>query len=136
MNVRSLLYISESLLPCDSSEMQIVGLVMRSRRYNLRRHITGALLYTGTYFAQVIEDPVEEVSVLAARIAIDQRHENYMVVQDVMLEARRFPRWSLAYAGPSLYVTGMVVGALQAAPGSGSTAAVLIRWMQECALED
>ena len=54
--------------------------------------------------AQVLEGPQASNEALMRSIAADGRHRDVTVVETIPLRERRFPDWSMAYSGPSLYV--------------------------------
>ena len=101
----SLLYISRSALSPRDAAKGVEQIVATSVARNLTLGITGALLFTGEHFAQVLEGPEESVDVLMADICRDPRHADVLVVDRHALEQRRFPDWSLAYFGPSQFVS-------------------------------
>ena len=54
--ILSVLYVSRSLIPVDGdAERRTNELVDAAVKKNVELHITGALIYTGTDFAQYIE---------------------------------------------------------------------------------
>lgn len=106
-----LLYISESRLHLlEQPDMD--GLVARSLIKNAELNITGALLFTGSRFAQVLEGPAEPLDSVMAAITVDVRHENIMIFDRAPIAARRFTEWSMAYDGRSDYVSRQVLNLL------------------------
>lgn len=101
----SLLYISRSALLPSEAAKGVEQIVATSVTRNLTLGITGALLFTGEHFAQVLEGKGESVDILMADICRDQRHEDVLVVDRHALKQRRFANWSLAYFGPSQFVS-------------------------------
>lgn len=79
-------------------------IVATSRANNPGLALTGALLFTGEYFAQVLEGPAASIDRLMARVSKDPRHDQLIVVAREPITARRFGRWSMAYSGPSQFV--------------------------------
>ncbi len=104
MNLTSLLYVSTSNLPSSATEEAVAAIVATAARHNGRHGLTGALLFTGAHFAQVLEGPESEIDRLMARVETDTRHANVMVVDRSPLKARRFGDWGMAYMGPSQFV--------------------------------
>lgn len=104
MSELGLLYVSESRLLTNSAQFDVEKLVEGARSRNLRLNITGALLYTGRFFAQRIEGPAEVVEMLIRDIKQNSRHHQVRVAQIEPLIHRRFARWSMAYSGPSIFV--------------------------------
>ena len=61
--------------------------------------VTGALLYTGGYFCQVMEGDPEYLEQLFERIQCDKRHQDCKLLTFEPIEARRFGDWSMALVG-------------------------------------
>lgn len=104
-----LLYVSESRidpLDLDSCVSQIVA-VAQIRNAGLA--LTGALLFTGTHFAQILEGSTESIAQLMSSLHDDPRHANIVVVDRLPVEVRQFPDWQMAYFGPSQFVSRHVV---------------------------
>lgn len=80
-------------------------IVATARVFNPTVGITGALLYTGAHFAQIIEGDEAAISELIAAIVRDERHTNVTIAARGPLAERRFPDWSMAYNGPSQFVS-------------------------------
>jgi len=80
------------------------GLVTHASRRNSESGITGALVYSGTRFAQTLEGPGDAVEDLFERIRSDDRHILEAETGCEFIDYREFKRWSLCYAGPSLFV--------------------------------
>lgn len=70
-----------------------------SRRNNAEQGITGALLYTDGWFAQVIEGPGSAVETVFEWIVLDDRHTDIRVLYLKAIEERSFASWSMAFAG-------------------------------------
>lgn len=104
MGIRCLLYVSESCLKWPEDAKEVDDIVSIARRKNEARSVTGALIYTRTHFAQVLEGDHDSVDQLMSSIGRDTRHRNIRIVSDLPIAARHFPRWTMAYSGPSFYV--------------------------------
>lgn len=104
MGIRCLLYVSESCLSWPQDQHEVDDIVAVARCRNEQLSITGALIYTRTHFAQVLEGEGTALDSVMASIARDPRHRNIHVVADDPLAARYFPDWTMAYSGPSFYV--------------------------------
>ena len=102
MTLVSLLYISKSLVPSPEAEAAVATIVAQASEHNATLGITGALIFTGGMFAQWLEGEEGAVGDLMARIRQDARHTDVTVVIEGRADARRFGRWSMAYAGPSM----------------------------------
>lgn len=100
----SLLYLSTSKLDPASAERDVLALVAESKTRNEARGLTGAMIFTGTHFAQVVEGEDEAVNTLLDTLRADPRHANLIVVNRSPLTVRRFADWNMAYSGPSQFV--------------------------------
>lgn len=99
----SLLYVSKATPAADADD-RVQAIVDVSIPRNAALNVTGALVFTGPYFAQVLEGPEEGVEELMVSIRRDRRHWDVDVVEIVEIPARRFPGWSLAYSGSASFV--------------------------------
>jgi hypothetical protein len=55
-------------------------------------------------FAQILEGPPDAIAELKRCIQADNRHSDIRTIEIGQLKTRRFSDWSLAYAGPSVFV--------------------------------
>jgi hypothetical protein len=78
------------------------GILGTARRCNKANNITGALLYTASGFAQVLEGPRELVERTFERISADPRHADVTVLSFTPTERRSFPDWSMGFSGQML----------------------------------
>ncbi|ACB24558.1 MULTISPECIES: BLUF domain-containing protein [Methylobacterium] len=100
----SLLYVSRRLAtPAD-----IRDIVETSRVRNARLQVTGALVASRNRFAQILEGPRAALDALMDSIRRDRRHTEVEVVMHADIERRRFPEWTLAYSGTSVFVDGLI----------------------------
>lgn len=93
LDIRQTFYISRS----RATPAQLEDILARARQANASRGVTGALLYTGGHFAQVLEGPGEALAATMAGIALDPRHECVRRLIDSPLPERRFAAWSMAF---------------------------------------
>ncbi|WP_373488101.1 BLUF domain-containing protein [Blastomonas sp.] len=104
MALTSVLYISRSTIPAAEAERVVGRIVATAVACNPPVGLTGALLFTGTHFAQVLEGTADAIDDLLANIRKDPRHDQMLVVDRSALAERRFADWSMAYFGPSQFV--------------------------------
>ncbi len=83
----------------EAQEREIQSILRASRRNNPLYGITGALLFTGTGFAQVLEGHRESVERLFERIGADPRHADVAVLSLTPTEKRSFPAWAMGFRG-------------------------------------
>jgi len=100
-NLYSLAYISKNTIKGNSEEveLEIEVILSTAKRNNPSMEITGALLYSGGYFCQVIEGPEEAVEDLFETIQMDDRHGSVTVLHFEPIDRRGFGEWAMALAG-------------------------------------
>jgi hypothetical protein len=98
------MYISTATIPRADAAKAIDAIVAVSRGRNAALHVTGALIFSGDIFAQIIEGPAEAIAELRASISRDGRHGEILTVADGEQDRRELADWSLAYSGTSLFV--------------------------------
>ena len=108
----NLTYVSECRIAGSETVSEIELILACANERNARDKITGVLLFTGRHFAQTLEGAAPEVDGLFASIGRDWRHAVLAVVDRRVVVARKFPHWSLSYAGPSLFVAATVARGL------------------------
>lgn len=102
--LKSLLYVSRSRLASEKSSAEVEEIVRQAQARNEQAGITGALIFTESNFAQVIEGENAAIDRLVASIMLDRRHTDVRIIRDCEIEERLFGGWWMAYAGPSFYV--------------------------------
>ncbi len=102
--ITSLLYVSRSKPDLLEAPTEVEKIVDLAERCNVLHGITGAMIFTESHFAQVIEGPQTEIYDLMQNIESDSRHRDIAIVEVTTLPERRFPNWEMAYSGPSFYV--------------------------------
>jgi hypothetical protein len=98
-----LVYASKNLLQGPDHEVAaaVRQILDASQRNNRAVGVTGALMFNGGAFAQVLEGPRAGVEETFERIQRDERHGDVTVLQCGPAEARGFPDWSMAFVGQS-----------------------------------
>jgi hypothetical protein len=94
-------YISCSLIDSTPTVLWPVvrGLVAKASRKNHEDNITGALLYSGGYFCQILEGDPDTLEATFDRIQSDPRHTACRLVFFEPVDQRDFNGWSMALAG-------------------------------------
>ncbi|WP_010219603.1 BLUF domain-containing protein [Sphingomonas sp. PAMC 26621] len=95
----SLLYVSRSTIDAGEAQATIAEIVETAQRVNPPRGLTGALIFTGASFAQILEGPTDAVETMIAAIASDPRHKDVFIADRSPTLERRFAQWSMAYFG-------------------------------------
>ena len=99
--IYSIAYLSKSNINGARQDIAhaIESILRLARIKNEELNITGALLYSGGYFSQVIEGPMETLEDLFEVIQNDSRHSDIRVLHFNPVESRYFSDWSMALAG-------------------------------------
>jgi hypothetical protein len=97
----SLVYFSRSTIQPDGVEAEIRKILDIAREENPKRDVTGALLFSGGFFAQALEGPLSSVESTFERIRKDVRHTDVSVLSCKPITRRSFADWSMAYATPA-----------------------------------
>lgn len=95
-------YLSHATRPVSAEELD--GILRVSRRNNGRVGITGALLYAGGRFLQILEGSVNAVDAVLARIERDERHRDVRYLTRGVVTGRAFPTWSMGIVTPDARV--------------------------------
>jgi len=113
----TIVYCSRNLIHGNEAEVnrELQLILASSRKNNPRKNVTGALLYNGGSFAQVLEGPLEAIGQTFEIIQRDQRHSEVTVVQSGPIPERQFGEWSMAFAGnSSMEATPVATAAFEA----------------------
>ena len=102
-NLYHLAYVSDARLadPEDGPDPDFVEYSLKkiletARKNNKATGVTGALLYTGEHFAQVLEGPQQAVNHWFQLISQDLRHGNVTPLFYERITERQFDGWSMA----------------------------------------
>lgn len=102
MSVHQIVYCSRNRISGTSTDVEIeIGSILSvARAKNKKAGISGALLFSGDAFAQVLEGPLDAVEEIFERIQCDERHSDVVMLRNAESEARIFSDWSMAYVHP------------------------------------
>lgn len=92
----SLVYISKSLIGKDQHSDALDDIQAIAIARNSSLDITGLLIATPQYFAQLLEGPAPEVDTVMASILADPRHHEVRIVRRSEVAAARYPLWRMA----------------------------------------
>jgi hypothetical protein len=94
-----LLYVSQLAPRADFSAVKSIAEVARHK--NSQLDISGALLFDGERFAQLLEGNEADIRFLMNSIEGDARHTNLVVLAALEADKRHVPeRWSSGYCDP------------------------------------
>lgn len=96
-----LVYTSRNLLQEGETALAVPQILAASQANNARIAVTGALMFNGGAFAQVLEGPRAGVEETFERIQRDARHGDVTVLQCGPVQERAFSNWSMAFVGQS-----------------------------------
>lgn len=93
MALAQLIYISrtQKKMPLD----QIEALVAHSQAANARRDISGALMFVGQHFMQLLEGELSDIVLLFERIRQDPRHTYVHCLYCKNVNKRLHPKWGM-----------------------------------------
>lgn len=91
----SIVYVSTACHPF--SEKELLELLDKSRKNNMRLGITGMLLHEDGNFMQAIEGPAESVRQLHEIILADPRHTGIITLLEQEVSEREFGEWHMAF---------------------------------------
>lgn len=96
-----LAYISKNSFVGTSEEQKenLRSILESAQRNNLLLGVTGALLYSGGYYCQIIEGERDVLEDLFETIQMDRRHNEVTVLHFEPIELRSFSEWAMAMAG-------------------------------------
>ncbi len=86
----------------ESVDAEIASILAASRKNNQSKDITGALMFNGSAFAQVLEGPLEHIEAAYERIQCDPRHSDVVLLSNAAATERAFSDWSMGYVDPLL----------------------------------
>ncbi|MGE0222214.1 MAG: BLUF domain-containing protein [Acetobacteraceae bacterium] len=97
--IYQLVYLSRSRMSAQPEDVaeELRDILAVARTFNARAGITGALLFSGERFAQVLEGPRQAVLTLMDHIRCDRRHHDVVILQEGYVAVRNFGSWSMAF---------------------------------------
>lgn len=100
-DLHSLAYFSRNAMDDDPAVLEagLRDILETARRRNRQINVTGALLFAGGCFAQVLEGPLAAVEQLFETIQCDPRHNDVTILHFHPIAERSFPQWAMAFAG-------------------------------------
>ena len=104
MRLERIIYVSECRIDVADVKAAMAKLVIDARSRNAKLAVSGALLFTGTHFAQILEGPPSSLALMMSALRQDSRHSNIYIAARHSISARIFSCWHMAHHGPSQYV--------------------------------
>ena len=92
------------------SRAELDGILAQSHANNVKRDISGALLYKDGNLMQVLEGEKSAVEGLYATIGRDPRHHGAIRILDGMQPTRQFAGWSMAFRDLNAPVAASTAG--------------------------
>lgn len=86
-----------SIVQTEPTDDELVKLLRKARAYAAEHHITGLLLYYSGQFVAVLEGPADVVRPLYARILLDARHRNVLLLSNGPADCRSFSDWRMGF---------------------------------------
>lgn len=101
IGLSSLVYVSRSAMPLERDAGRVQAIVTAAHAKNDVLKITGALIYTELYFAQILEGPRRAIEGLIEKIRVDARHRDVTIVSTNVISSRDFSSWAMMNLGLS-----------------------------------
>ncbi len=98
------MYVSRAAVAREDTDKIVDAIAAASRPRNAALDVTGALIFSGDSFAQIIEGPAKAIAELRVIISRDARHRALLTLAEGAKNSRDFVSWSLAYSGTALFV--------------------------------
>ena len=92
------------------SESDLPLLLEKSRAANLRRGVTGMLLYIDGSFFQVLEGAAADVDTVYRAIDSDKRHERISLIIREPIVDRGFGEWTMGFSNLAAADAGRILG--------------------------
>ncbi len=92
-----IVYASGATIPFDRTTL--AQLLQKARIRNEAAGVTGILIHVEGSFLQVLEGEPTAVEAAFARIALDPRHNNLLVLRRGPIDERRFADWRMGFVG-------------------------------------
>jgi len=134
-----IIYLSQATRPFSDDEL--AKLLTQARQDNARQNITGALVYGGERFMQIIEGEEATLAMLYAKLLQDGRHGQVFKFADKAITQRSFADWSMAFRPLSPEQFAELAGYLTPeqlslqAPGLSVTDGMLLQMMKSFVLQ-
>ncbi len=133
-------YFSRNRISRPLGEMHgdIDQILRTAQRNNAAFGVTGALVFNGAVFGQILEGPRQGVEEIFERIQCDGRHSDITVLDLCPIDARSFEGWAMGYVGhdcPGSQAFAALGPAVQPRP-AGQEADLMLRKLQELALRN
>lgn len=90
-----IIYLSQATVPL--AEEELAALLDVARVNNHRRNITGAMIYSGGQFLQLLEGDEADLADLYSTLLQDGRHMALIKLADKPIAHRSFTGWSMAF---------------------------------------
>lgn len=93
--LEALIYVSAANAPLNDGDIQDILAV--AGRNNPAEGLTGALIFSGSIFVQMLEGTPINLDDMMRRIVADDRHNAVVVLARDSIQRRHFDGWSMAY---------------------------------------
>ncbi len=90
-----LMYVSYASKPLTDSELK--KLLEKCRENNMKRNITGMLMYIDGKFIQVLEGAKEDINEMYETILKDSRHKKISKIIEGRCLQRNFEKWTMGF---------------------------------------
>lgn len=105
LELQEILYSSELAAGIPANE--VGSIIAQARTGNVRRGVTGLLVFDGHRFCQHLEGPRDVVVRLMDRIAMDERHAQVRVMYEGLVPQRRYAGFEVGLADTECDLLGL-----------------------------
>jgi len=78
-------------------EEEVLAILSKAQKFNLKNDITGMLLYIDNHFIQFLEGDKEKITFLYRKIMLDPRHFGLKTLSEGSVSIRSFPNWVMGF---------------------------------------
>lgn len=98
METYTISYFSKAKLSKNTDQLreEINSILTTAQRKNIEKNVTGALLFSGGYFVQILEGSLQSVEEIFESIQCDSRHTEVTVISNDYKAQRHFSKWAMA----------------------------------------
>ncbi len=81
----------------NTDKYAILDILKTAESTNKELDITGCLVFHKTTFVQILEGSKEDIHGLFAKISLDDRHRDVVILHEGEIKKRSFDSWSMAF---------------------------------------
>ena len=101
MYLMRMIYYSHNQIRSNGGKVtdELKQILSSCAKNNPQNGISGALLFSQKYFAQILEGDRKAITETFIRISQDNRHSDIVILNSMPIDKRQFLNWSMTFAG-------------------------------------